>query len=437
MSGADAAPTADPLELEVESVAVGGDGVAREPGGRVVFVPRTAPGDRVRVRLTEEHGSWARGRAVEVLAPGPGRTEPPCPYYEACGGCQLQHLEREAELAAKGRAVRDALERIGGRRVEVPAPEDPGPPFGYRNRVTFTLRRNGATPVAGYHRLAEPARLVNVERCPLAEEPVARAWSALRSAWGPGAEVLPEGDELRITVRASEAGRTVVLVEGGGGGEGDPEKVADAVPGLACYAWRPGGSDRRLLAGAPAFTERWLGIELRLGPETFLQVNRRVAEAMEEHLDRAARRRLGGLDGLRAVDLYAGAGARAIRWAEAGARAAACEADGEAVRAGREAARRRDAGLDFHAAPVEARAASLLPADLVVVNPPRTGLSREAAGLLRDADTAALAYVSCDPATLARDLERLGDRWRVAGVRCFDAFPQTAHVETIAWLEPE
>ena len=436
MSGGDAAPDADSLDLEVESVAVGGDGVAREPGGRVVFVPRTAPGDRVRVRLTEEHGSWARGRVVELLSAGPGRTEPPCPYYGSCGGCQLQHLERAAELAAKGRAVADALERIGGRRVEVPVPEDPGPPMGYRNRVTFTLRRSGPAPVAGYHRLAEPDRLLDVERCPLAEEPVARAWTALRGSWGDGAGALPGGEELRVTVRASEAGRAVVLVEGGEGEPGDPDRVEEAVPNLACYAWRPRGADRRLLAGTPVFEERWLGVELRLGPETFLQVNRRVAEAMERHLDRLARERLGGLDGRRAVDLYAGAGVRAIRWAEDGARAAACEADGEAVRAGREAARRRGADVDFHAAAVEERAASLLPSDLVVVNPPRAGLSRDAAETLRDAEAGALAYVSCDPATLGRDLERLGDRWRIADLRCFDAFPQTAHVETVAWLEP-
>ncbi len=436
MSGGDA-PAAEGMELEVESVAVGGDGVAREPGGRVVFVPRTAPGDRVRVRLTEEHGSWARGRALEVLEPGPGRTTPPCPYYEACGGCQLQHLEREAERAAKARAVADALGRIGGREVEPPPVEDPGPPLRYRNRITLTLRRGEGAPVAGYHRLEAPERLVDVERCPLAEEAVARAWSDLRGAWGAGAAALPEGDELRITVRASASGATALLVEGGGGGAGDPDAVAGAVSGLACYAWRPRGEERRLLAGSPTFPERWLGADLRLGPETFLQVNRTVAGAMERHLDRLVERRLGGLEGRRAVDLYAGAGVRAMRWAAAGARAAACEADREAVQAGRRAARIRGVEVDFHAAPVEERAASLLPADLAVVNPPRSGLSREASSALRDAEVEALVYVSCDPATLARDLERLGERWRIGDLRAFDAFPQTAHVETIVWLEPE
>lgn len=436
MSDTEAPAAAGPQVLEVESVAVGGDGVAREPGGRVVFVPRTAPGDRVRVGLTEEHDRWARGRVVELLEAGPGRTEPPCPHYEACGGCQLQHLERGAELEAKARAVADALERIGGRTVDPPEVEDSGPPLRYRNRVTFTLRREDGTAEAGYHRLEAPGRLLDVERCPLAEEPAAEAWSALRSSWGEGAAILPEGDELRVTVRASATGRIALLVEGGRGRPGDPDAVAAAVPGLACYAWRPDDGDRRLLAGAPTFPERWLGVDLRLGPETFLQVNRAAAAAMERHLDRLAAERLGGLEGRRAVDLYAGAGVRAMRWAGAGARAAACESDREAVRSGREAAREVGVEVDFHAAAVEERAASLLPADLVVINPPRPGLSREAAGILAEAEAGALAYVSCDPATLGRDLERLGDRWRIVGLKAFDAFPQTAHVETIAWLEP-
>lgn len=427
----------EPLELEVESVAVGGDGVAHEPEGRVVFVPRTAPGDRVAVRLTEEHERWARGRPLEVLRSGPGRTEPPCPYFRACGGCQLQHLDREAELEAKRRAVADSLERIGGREVEVPGPADPGPSLGYRNRVTFTLRRGDGEVVAGYHRGEEPERILDVERCPLAEEPVRRAWSALREAWGAGAPLLPAGEELRITLRASAEGRIALLVEGGEGEEGDPAAVADAVPGLACYAWRPGRGERRLLAGAATFSERWAGRELRLDPETFLQANRQAAVAMARRLDRWVRERMDGLAERRALDLYAGVGVRAVRWAEAGARVAACEADAEAVRSGRELARRREVEVDFHAARVEQRAASLLPADLAVVNPPRTGLSREAAAVLEGSDLGALAYVSCDPATLARDLDRLGDRWTIGAVQPFDAFPQTAHVETIVWLEPE
>lgn len=455
-------------ELEVESIAVGGDGVARQESGRVVFLPRTAPGDRVRARLTEERGSWARARAVDVLEPSPDRREPPCPLYDRCGGCQLQHMGYGAQLEAKRRAVADSLERIGGRAVEVPPVVAAERRLGYRNRVTFTLRRGRERSgvEAGYHRWDEPERLVDVDECPLAEPAVDRAWRRLRGAWGPGAERLPAGAELRITIRGSARGRVILLVEeevpaveggadGGGSGrggagdapdegrageaapEGAPDAVRDALgDDLAGYFWRPAGGPRRLLAGEPRMEERWLGLDLRLGPESFLQVNRSMTRRMEAWLDGAIEERADGPGGRRVLDLYAGVGARAIRWARAGADVAACEIDDDAVRDGREAAARAGTDVAFRVAPVEDALADLLPANLVVVNPPRAGLARPVTDILADASPGALAYVSCDPATLARDLDRLGERWEVASLRAFDAFPQTAHVETVAWLEP-
>lgn len=418
------------LALEVESIAVGGDGVAREPGGRVVFLPRTAPGDRVEARLVEEHDSWARGRPVRIEREGPGRRAPDCPHYEACGGCQLQHLERDAHLEAKRRAVRDALERIGGRAVEVRPVADPGPPFGYRNRVALTLRREERGVVAGYHRWDEPGQLVDVERCPLAEEAVDRAWRELRDAWGSRAERLPAGDELRLTVRAGGTGEVGVLIEGGRGA-GRPGELAEGLSALACLWHRPEGGDVRVLHGSATLPERWQGVELALRPDTFTQVNRTVAAAMERHVDEL----LGLLAGRRVLDLYAGVGLRALRWAEAGAEAVACERDPGAVRAGRDAAEARGTALEHRTGSVEDHLADLLPADAAVVNPPRAGLSEAVTSVLDPGSLGTLVYVSCDPATLARDLKRLGDRWIVTSVQPFDAFPQTAHVETVVRLE--
>lgn len=425
----------DTVTLEVDSVAVGGEGVGREPSGRVVFVPRTAPGDRVEARFVEEHASWARARPVRIVHEGPGRREAPCPYYDACGGCQLQHLERQAELEAKRGAVRDALERIGGRKADVEHVRDPGPPFGYRNRVTFTLRRTADGVTAGYHRWDEPDRLVDVERCPLAEDPVNRAWEQLRGAWGPGGARLPDGGELRLTIRAGRSGATGVLIEGGGGAAGAPEELAAAVDDLAGIWWRPDGGELRVLAGAPTLPDRWEGVELELRPETFLQVNREASRALESELDDLLAERAGGPGGLRLLDLYAGVGLRALRWAEAGASSAACERQVGAVETGREAAEARGTEVTFRAGDVANHLAELLPADVAVVNPPRAGLSEAVSAMLSGAELEALAYVSCDPATLARDLGRLGERWRLSVVRPFDAFPQTAHVETLAWLQ--
>lgn len=424
------------LELTVDSIAGGGDGVARDEGGRVVFVPRTAPGDRVRARVEREKASWARALPVELLEAGAGRAPAPCPYYPACGGCQLQHLVPEARREALRRAVADALERIGGLSdARVPVPAAPGPEFGYRNRITLTLRRGPDGVRAGYRPYDDPDAVLDVEDCPLAEPAVRRAWAGLRGAWGPDAEALPAGGELRLTLRASAEGRVALVIEGGEpGSPGDPERVVAGLahggedPGIH---WRDTSGTRRRLAGEPFLEERWDGLDLRLRPEAFVQVNRTVAAAVDRHVEEL----VGPREGLRVLDLYAGVGVRAIRWALAGAEVVACEVDRDAVASGREAAERAGARLRFVRARVEDALGDLLPADRVVVNPPRAGLSRPvterlAAGGLRD-----LVYVSCDPATLARDVARLGPAWRLEAVRTFDAFPQTAHVETVVRLE--
>lgn len=425
--------TAGPVTLEVESLAHGGDGVAREPGGRVVFVPRTAPGDRVRVELVEEQDRWARGRVVEVVSAGPSRREAPCPLYDDCGGCQLQHVEPVAELEAKRQAVRDTLERIGGRTVEVPPVATAGPRLGYRNRVTLTLRREGGRARAGYHRHEAPERLVDVSRCPLAEPVVNRAWKTLREGWGQGADRLPSGGELRITVRGTAMGEVGVLVEGGDPEDpGEPETLERQVGIVDAYHWVPGGGEIQRLGGRDRLRERWRGRDVGVRPRSFLQVNRWVADRMEAYLDAV----LGpNLPERRVLDLHAGLGLRAIRWAEAGAEVVACERESDAVADGRSAAADSAVTVEYREGRVDEELPALLPADVAVVNPPRTGLSPTTCDLLAGPGVDSLAYVSCEPSTLARDLDRLGEGWRLESLQPFDAFPQTGHVETVAWLE--
>jgi 23S rRNA (uracil1939-C5)-methyltransferase len=371
------------------------------------------------------------------MRPGPDRTQASCPLYEACGGCQLQHLSLEAQRQAKRAIVREAMRRIGALGVAVPPVVSAGSGLGYRNRVRFVLRRSGGDVEAGYRHLADAGRIVDVPDCPLAEPAVREAWRALRQAWGRNAEALPAGSELRITLRGTSDGAVGILVEGGAGtGDGErpighPDRVAAEVPGLRSYSWQPTAGRRRLLAGHATLTDRWQGVDFELGAGVFLQVNREASAAMDRYLDGL----VGDRPGLLIADLYSGAGARAIRWAAEGAIVVACEVKEESCAAGRAAARGLDVHVAYDRGRVEDRIGELRPADLIVVNPPRRGLSRKVVGGLRRREAQALAYVSCDPATLARDLNRLRESWRTVSIQPFDAFPQTSHVECVAWLE--
>jgi len=203
------------VEVVVRAIADGGAGVASLPDGRVVFVHRTAPGDRARIRVTALRSRWARGQLVRVEDPGPGRRDAPCPHYDRCGGCTLEHLVYREQLRWKERLIVDALERIGGREIEGRIPVKPSVhEFRYRNRITLHLRRlRGDRVVAGFHRLERPGRIVDIgSDCLLPEEELAAAWAGLRDAWGPGARRLPPGDALRLTLRSVDAG-AILLVE--------------------------------------------------------------------------------------------------------------------------------------------------------------------------------------------------------------------------------
>jgi 23S rRNA (uracil1939-C5)-methyltransferase len=416
------------VRLRIDSIAAGGEGVGRLPDGRAAFVHRTAPGDLAEVALVERRERWARGRLLRVLEPSPDRREAPCPHYARCGGCTLEHLAYDAQLRAKARIVADALKRIGGLAVEPPEVVPSPLEFRYRNRVSFALHRGGGGRVeAGFHALGDPARVVDVDgRCLLPEEPISLAWDALRASWGKGARRLPGGPRLRLTLRATGAGAVSLLVEGGTS-EGLPAELLDRVPALASVWHRPGPAAAGLIAGAPGLPETWEDEEVLLTGAAFLQVNRGAAALLERHVEEAA----GEVEGRTVVDAYCGIGLRARRLARRGARVTGIELDSEALSEARRAA---PAGAAFVEGRVEALLAEHLPAGLAILNPPRAGIASGAAAALLASPADVLVYVSCDPATLARDLKRLEPGYRLRGLRCFDLFPQTAHVETVAVL---
>jgi len=406
--------------VTIRSIAAGGDGVGTLEDGRAVFVPRTAPGDVVECRITESRRRWARAVPLSLVEPGPGRVEAECPHYEAdwCGGCRLQHLSYEAQLAAKARIVGDALRRIGGIETDDP-PIAPSPSqWRYRARVTLHAERGRI----GYHRVGEASGIFDLTDCRIASEPLMGLWRAVSRA----RRLLPP-DLTALGLREDGEGGLHVVVESPAARAWDAIALAQAVGNPAVrYWWRPEGGAVRVLAGPPsafpvlAFEQ----VQPGLGGDIRAQA---VAET-------------GAASGSVAWDLYAGVGETARALAARGADVWAVEADRAAVAWGRDRARgwHRGVAVRWEAEAAERAVARLPDPDVAVVNPPRTGLGAEVAeALLRRAQRARpfrVVYVSCDPATLARDLRRLPG-FGLRSVRAFDLFPQTAHVETLSVLE--
>jgi 23S rRNA (uracil1939-C5)-methyltransferase len=366
---------------------------------------------------------------VRLAKEGPDRRIAPCGAYDGCGGCRVQHLNPEAQREAKRRLVRDALERIGGIETSVPRLIAAGGEFGYRNRVTFSTARSG---VMGLRSLDDPARVVDVAVCLLAEPPVQAAWQALRGAVASGDWKPPADDNARLTLRASSDGSVDLTIRGVSTiGAGNEQDLLSLGPGLVGVHVAADEGVPQLAAGATSLPDRWQEIDFDLPAGVFMQVNRAVSGAMDRWLDA----KVGDVSGMRVLDLYSGVGARAIRWASKGGLVTACEVSERAATACREAAASVGAHVSIRTARVEDFFDESITADMVVVNPPRAGMSRSVCGALVDLPAERLAYVSCDPATLARDLDRIGSSWKLTDLQPFDAFPQTAHVETVAWLE--
>lgn len=423
------------LRVAVESIAAGGDGVARA-GGLVVFLPRTAPGDEG-VATAAVGRSFARGRLTKLEVASPARVDPPCEHYErdSCGGCQLQHMDYPAQLDAKRRIVEDAFLRIGKRAVDVP-PVEPSPEqWRYRAKLTLALRERVAGEemphdalapadsrwIAGLHPFDNPSVVFPLADCPISSEGLLEAWGAVLRA----GDLLPEAKSLRVAARLTSEG-VALVVQGGESWEAAGD-FADAVPEVAELWWAGEDGAPELLRGRPADVVADMpGDTLDLEPgASFVQVNPSVAEAVRSHVLNLALAR----QPRTAVDAYSGTGAYASRLAAAGVRVTAIERDPAAAAFAAQTLPPPSLSI---AASVERALPDALPADLVIVNPPRAGLHARVTELLAAGKPrpSHLIYVSCNPATLARDVTRLPG-WQVASVRAFDMFPQTSHVEVV------
>lgn len=410
--------------MRILRIAGGGDGVGALEDGRTVFVPRTAPGDLVLLDHLRLSKRYARAVVRQVVEPSMDRVEPACPHYtrDACGGCQLQHLAPAAQLAAKRAMIGDALRRIAKLDLEDPEVEPAAEPWGYRNKLTLAVAAGGR--VIGYHREGRPGELLDLQRCHIADPALMELWAGVRAH----RELLPAALQ-QVVLRVDRDGGTHLTARVAGqivwGGARELHAALARRGVEAVLWWEPEGGVPRAVAGS--------------GGTYPAAVFEQVHPAMGDRVRRWALDALGDVAGKRAWDLYAGIGETTLLLTQRGAQVESVELDARAVR---EAERRGpERGVRRHAGRAEDLAGSLGGAEVVVTNPPRTGMDPRVVDAIARKAPARLAYISCDPATLARDLARLqaqgreGWRPRVAALRAFDLFPQTAHVETVVVLE--
>ena len=450
-----AAPVArdDELELDIESLAFGGNGVARL-NGFVVFVRRGLPGDRVRARVTKVQRRHAEALAVEVLEPSPKRVEAPCDHYPACGGCRFQDLAYDAQIDSKAAQVRDALVRIGG------IPEPPLEPilpaesvFRYRNKLEYSFTPSASGPALGFHRAGRWDEVLDIVDCWLTTDlgnrirETVRAW-ARESGLAAYDQAEGAGFLRHLVYREGRNTGQVLLQLVTAPGDFDRNGFITAVRKFPeVRSVHHAVNDRpaevtnlptTLLWGDDAIEEELGGLRFRIRPTAFLQTNTGMAERLYGLAVDAA-----GLTGEETVwDLYCGIGTIGLTMAGQALTVWGVDVSEESIACALENADLNGiANAAFFAGDVgqaveELRDRSGDP-DVVVVDPPRAGLSNKAIRRLGRIGAPRIVYVSCNPTTLAGNVKQLRDDWgyELKQARPVDMFPHTPHVECVSLLE--
>lgn len=388
-----------PIELQLTGFAAGGKALGHAPDGRVVFVEFAIPGERVIAEITKEESSYIEATTVSVLEASPARVEPRCQYFGRCGGCQLQHIDYGEQLRLKAGIVREQLRRIG-RFEDAPIREMIGmrEPWAYRNHLRFTVRRDGDVGFMehGTH------RFLRIDRCDIAH---------------------PKVNEILREVQGRTMQTSQLSVRVG-------ENTGDLLVQPKLH-WRPGRTGHAR-SGQPYYTEILRGVRYRVSSPAFFQVNTRQAERLAELVVARATEARPAV----AVDAYAGVGTFAALLAQHVAQvftiewSAAAGDDGEVNLGGL-------TNVSRVIGTVEEVLPTLRPApDVIVVDPPRVGLQPAVIEAIAASEAKRLVYVSCDPATLARDLRLLVDAgFRLIEVQPIDMFPHTQHIECISTLD--
>lgn len=418
---------ADCVDFLLEKLTYGGEAMGRLPDGRAVFVPFGLPGEKVRVRLVEEKKNFARGEIIEILEPSPDRITPKCRHFfsplpmgegtgvRACGGCHYQNLSYEKQLSAKTEILRDQLTRIG--KIENP-PVQPmaacPTPWNYRNHVQFSLNETGSL---GFQ-VPNSNKVIPVSECHLPTPAINDFWQQL--------EFEPETDIERVSLRAGADDDLMLVLESDS--PDAPELEIEAGISIA-HVYE---ENAVVIAGNDHIMINVLGRNFKVSAASFFQVNTVMAEKMVEHLLTCLPVSLSTV----LLDVYCGVGLFSAFFAPKCGRVIGIESSESSC---------EDFTVNLdefdNVELYEGFAEDVIPhletgPDIVLVDPPRAGLDKAVVDGILNLNPSLIAYVSCDPSTLARDAARLiNGGYKLREVTPFDLFPQTYHIESISIFE--
>jgi len=430
---------ADELRLSIEKLIYGGEGLAHADGN-TVFVPYVLPGEHVRASVRTRKKKLIHANLLEVEHAAPLRIDPPCPHFRTCGGCHYQHIEIAEQVRLKKEILRETLSRLGGVQWSGTLQEHTAQPYGYRNRAQWAYR--DAMPRAFGYFLPESAHILPIDQCPVLSPRLATTFGRLQDL--ARSNSLPPGI-LEIEAFADGADEKIALNVAFERFPKPAKALATefkaALPELESLLMLDQSKNRFELEGPGYLIQKAGGFTFKVNHLSFFQVNRFLVEDLLQTI-------VGGAKGSYALDLYAGVGFFTLPLTKTFAKVVSVDANLSATRDLRqnaEAAGSQVISENEHTE--EFLKKEQEKPDFVILDPPRAGLGAEAAARLANLGASDIAYLSCDPSTLARDLSVLAgsgrkpesgvtptNKYEIAEVHLFDLFPQTFHIETLVRL---